>query len=145
MGSHVHVPEDTQEQHVLSISTIVAPLLVLMASCFDGLASYMYMLCWLDRHHCTINIDDCSPIPCLHGGFCIVRYCIVVAGINYLHACYLLHRMVLVTHVPVLGYSVNSCQTDIDECASNPCFNGATLLLYVTGNLQCMYIIDHTA
>ena len=31
-----------------------------------------------------------------------MRY-IVVAGINYLHACYLLHRMVsIVTHVPVL-------------------------------------------
>ena len=36
MGSHVHVPEDTQEQHVLSISTIVAPLLVLMAAVLMG-------------------------------------------------------------------------------------------------------------
>ena len=36
MGSHVHVPEDTREQHVLSILMTVAPPLVLMAVVLMG-------------------------------------------------------------------------------------------------------------
>jgi hypothetical protein len=51
-----------------------------------------------------VNIDDCTPNPCLHGT--------CSDGVNsFTCAC-------------TAGYSGTTCATDIDDCAPNPCQNG---------------------
>jgi hypothetical protein len=56
---------------------------------------------------CAININECSPNPCLNGGSC-------TDGINSFSC----------TCAP--GYTGPTCATNINECSPNPCLNGGS-------------------
>ena len=56
---------------------------------------------------CDININECSPDPCLNDGTCS-------DGIDsYNCSC-------------ITGFTGTDCETNIDECSSNPCQNGGS-------------------
>ena len=71
---------------------------------------------------CRINRNDCTPNPCLNGGVCLVN------AINFESMYFSLYNMIQdqvngfeCQCVP--GYHGDLCETESDECASNPCQN----------------------
>ncbi|KAL9952620.1 hypothetical protein ACROYT_G039896 [Oculina patagonica] len=68
-----------------------------------------------EYHHYSIK-TPCSSFPCQNGAKCVPNY-----GENQYHC----------DCVP--GYKGSYCETDIDECASDPCLNRATCVDQVNG------------
>ena len=57
--------------------------------------------------NCSIDIDDCTSVPCKNGGSCTDQ-------VNSFECTCL------------AGYTGKRCEIDINECASSPCRNNAT-------------------
>ncbi|XP_071981648.1 protein crumbs homolog 2 isoform X2 [Engystomops pustulosus] len=75
---------------------------------YDGAAGYVCR-CQpgFTGETCSVNIDDCDPIPCENDGICID----LVNGFACLCA---------------PGYTGVFCNVNIDDCENSPCENGAT-------------------
>ena len=72
--------------------------------------------------NCTVDIDECTLMPCQHGGTCTDEVN------NYICIC-------------VLGYTGVNCETNINECDSNPCQNGGSCIDGIN-NYTCMCAVD---
>ena len=72
--------------------------------------------------NCTVDIDECTLMPCQHGGTCTDEVN------NYICIC-------------VLGYTGVNCETNINECDSNPCQNGGSCIDGIN-NYTCMCAMD---
>ena len=79
--------------------------------------------------NCDQNIDDCSPNSCQNGGTCLVgckcysSVWLVKRGRPSFHCQDGVNEY---TCMCATGYFGDNCETDIDECATLPCSNGAT-------------------
>ena len=83
---------------------------------------------------CDIDVDECSSSPCINGATCVestvdatiaanTYRCICAAGYAGGVCDYTFIAEVAVECTQATG---GFCDIDVDECASNPCLNGAT-------------------
>lgn len=71
--------------------------------------------------NCQINIDECSPNPCLNGGECTDSFN------NFTCDC---------SHT---GYTGRICDLNVNECVALPCLNGGTCFdTYGSYLCQCL-------
>ncbi|XP_039746236.1 fat-like cadherin-related tumor suppressor homolog [Pararge aegeria] len=110
---------------------------------------------------CELDSDPCASQPCLHGGFCAAEgegafRCACAAGLEGARcergrwcapgACAHGGECEEGEWGPSCrcrGYYGPSCQYDVDECAGEPCLNGATCL-NEPGSFRCLCPPDKT-
>ncbi|XP_049865459.1 fat-like cadherin-related tumor suppressor homolog [Pectinophora gossypiella] len=111
--------------------------------------------------HCEIDTDPCASGPCLHGGVCSADgaggfQCACAAGLSgarcergrwcapgvcaHQGAC---EEGEWGPSCRCRGYFGPRCQFDVDECAGEPCLNGATCL-NEPGSFRCLCPPDKT-
>lgn len=91
------------------------------------LTIFIILSCFVGKM-CNINIDECAINPCHNGGTCVDR----VNGFTCLCR---------------EGYHDTTCQSQLNECLSNPCIhghcedkvNGCVLFTYIT--IQKFWVI----
>uniref|UniRef100_A0A8C2KZS5 Neurogenic locus notch homolog protein 1 n=1 Tax=Cyprinus carpio TaxID=7962 RepID=A0A8C2KZS5_CYPCA len=121
-------------------------------NCLDQISSYRCM-CeagWTGRN-CDININECLSNPCMNGGTCKDMtsgyVCTCRAGFSgktlpcispFVYFCISCDLMVCV----FLHLGPN-CQTNINECASNPCLNQGSCIDDVAG-FKCNCMLPYT-
>ena len=86
--------------------------------------------------HCEVDIDECVSMPCRNGGLCHESGscsggdpCAAVSSMmphNATGACIPRPPADAYACNCPIGFAGSLCETDIDECASNPCWNGAS-------------------
>ncbi|XP_072941689.1 fat-like cadherin-related tumor suppressor homolog isoform X2 [Epargyreus clarus] len=110
--------------------------------------------------HCEVDTDPCASQPCLHGGYCAAEgsrfRCACAAGLAGARcergrwcapgvcahggAC---EEGEWGPSCRCRGYYGPRCQYDVDECAGEPCLNGATCL-NEPGSFRCLCPPDKT-
>ena len=101
-------------------------------TCFPGWTGY----------NCQTNINECASTPCMNGGTCIVSKQFVSHTLNkfWFWVVIVRHKFISKTEANLLismqdridyytchcalGFYGLNCETDVDECSSNPCKNG---------------------
>ena len=130
--------------------------------CMDGINSYT-CICYpgFTGENCTINIDDCSPSVCQNNGTCEDRVDDFICSCPDTYAGKTCERQsscspeqdnctnngvcnasstegIIETSCECLpGYTGLTCESEIDECLSDPCENSG-ICIDLIGRFQCL-------
>uniref|UniRef100_A0A8C2KM06 Neurogenic locus notch homolog protein 1 n=1 Tax=Cyprinus carpio TaxID=7962 RepID=A0A8C2KM06_CYPCA len=123
-------------------------------NCLDQINSYRCM-CeagWTGRN-CDININECLSNPCMNGGTCKDMtsgyVCTCRAGfsgkIMFFSLCLFIFAFSVYNDLTLCVFLRlgPNCQTNINECASNPCLNQGTCIDDVAG-FKCNCMLPYT-